>query len=231
MGSLTRSLGSSVGLKFLAAITGLFLVLFVIGHMLGNLQVFLGPEALNSYAAKLQGLGAGLWVVRAGLLAVFVLHVGSVGWLQARNWSARPLRYQNLRPLKSTFASRTMIWTGLLLLAFILYHLLHFTIGLTNPSHFGHLDEQGRHDVYEMVILGFRDPGITIAYVLAMVVLFFHLKHGIGSMFQSMGWNDPKYERLTARLGQAVAAVLLVGNISMPLLVLFGAVGSSVGGN
>lgn len=230
MGWLTRSLGSSVGLKFVAAITGLFLVLFVIAHMLGNLQVFLGPEALNAYAAKLQHLGAGLWVVRAGLFAIFALHILSVATLQLRNWNARPIRYANADPLKSTFASRTMIWTGLLLLAFILYHLLHFTVGLTNPGDYGLHDPAGRHDVYTMVVRGFQRPGITVVYVLAMFVLWFHLKHGIGSLFQSLGWNAPKYERFTANLGRTIATILLIGNISMPLLVLFGVVGANVGG-
>ncbi len=223
MSWLSRGLGSSVGLKFLAAISGLFLLLFVIGHMLGNLQVFIGPEQLNAYAAKLQGLGPGLWVIRFGLLAIFVLHVFVVAKLQTDNWKARPVGYDHLKPLKSTTASRTMIWSGLLIFAFVTYHLLHFTVKSTHMAL--HQEVDGMPDVYGMVIHGFQQAPVAIAYIVAMVILFFHLKHGIASLFQSLGWNAPKYRVFTERLGLGVAALILIGNVSMPLLILLGIVG------
>ncbi len=231
MGWSTRSLGSSVGLKFLTAITGVFLVLFLIAHMLGNLQVFLGPEALNAYAHKLSSLGAGLWVVRAGLFVVFALHILTAGTLQLKNWGARPIRYEQQKPLASSFASRTMIWTGLLALVFIVYHLLQFTFGTTDPTWANLVDENGHHDVYRMVIHAFQQPGVAISYIAAMFLLWFHLDHGVASLFQSLGWNAPRYEKVTERLGRTVAAILVIGNLSMPILVFLGVVGSSVGGS
>ena len=222
MSGFTRGLTSSVGLKFLMGITGGLLVLFVIGHMLGNLQVFLGREQLNAYAAKLQGLGGLLWVIRLGLFAVFALHVLTGIALTLKNRAARPIPYAGLQPLESTVFSRTMIWSGLALLAFVVYHLLHFTILPKDPAL---LLEDGHVDVYGMVIAGFQDPAVTISYVVAMLLLGAHLAHGIASMFQSLGWNAPKYETLTNRLGLGLAAVLVLGNVSMPLSVLFGLIG------
>jgi len=227
MGWLTRGLGSTVGTKLLVAGTGLFLVLFVLGHMLGNLQVFLGPEALNAYAAKLQGLGGGLWVVRAVLLAIVLVHVTLAVRLQILAWRARPVPYLAKKPLKSTVASRTMIWSGILVLSFIVFHLLHFTVHATHPEYRHLVDAAGRHDVYGMVVLGFRQAPVALAYAVAMLLLGFHLLHGIASIFQTLGWNPPRYRGLFTRLGQALALLVVVGNVSMPLLILSGAVGGN----
>jgi succinate dehydrogenase / fumarate reductase cytochrome b subunit len=207
-------------------ITGVLLVLFVIGHMLGNLQVFVGREQLNAYAAKLQGLGGLLWVIRLGLFGIFAAHVLTGVVLTLKNWKARPIAYANQQPLQSTLFSRTMIWSGLALFAFVVYHLLHFTILPQDPAL---LLEDGHVDVYGMVIAGFKDPAVTISYVIAMLLLGFHLVHGIASMFQSMGWNAPKYETLTHRLGVGLASILVLGNVAMPLSVLFGLIGGNQG--
>lgn len=231
MSWLPRGLLSSVGLKFVMAITGTLQLLFVLGHMLGNLQVFLGQDQLNTYAAHLQGLGGLLWLIRLGLFIVFALHVTAGITLQLHDWAARPIRYENRKSLKSTFSSRTMIWSGLALLAFVVYHLLDLTFGATSPSHHGLLDPDGRADVYTMVVLGFQQAPVAISYVVAMVLLWFHLRHGIASLFQSMGWNPPRYRRLTEGLATLVATVLLIGNVAMPLCVLFGVVGLPEGGN
>lgn len=227
MSWLTRGLSSSVGLKFLMGATGILLVLFVVGHMLGNLQVFLGPDALNHYAAKLQGLGGFLWVIRFGLLAVFAVHVLTGIVLELGNRAARPVAYRRRDSLESTVFSRTMIWSGLALLAFVTYHLLHFTFHATNPEHVATtmLDGEEHKDVYRMVILGFQQAPIAISYVVAMGLLGFHLAHGVGSIFQSLGWNHPKYEPLWSRLGATVAVILVIGNVAMPLCVLLGVVG------
>lgn len=231
MNWLARGLSSSVGLKFVAAVTGLCLLLFVLGHLLGNLQVFLGPEALNAYAAKLQGLGPFLWVIRGGLLLVFALHVYAVLRLQIRNWRARPIGYRGLEPLESTLASRTMIWSGLTLFAFLAYHLLHFTFHATNPAHAGALDAQGRTDVYRMVVLGFQQAPIAVSYAVAMGLLGLHLWHGVQSLFQSLGWRHPKYAAFVGGLGVVLSLLLVLGNVAMPLSVLFGLVGLPAGGS
>ncbi len=228
---LVRGLTSSVGLKFLMGLTGLMLVLFLIAHLLGNLQVFLGEEALNAYAAKLQGLGGILWVMRLGLLSVFAVHVLTGATLWFKNRQARPVAYATYDPLQSTLFSRTMIWSGLLIVVFLAYHLLHFTLHVTNPEHVTQVlgaTDHGHTNVYAMVIRGFREPSIALSYVVAMILLGFHLYHGIGSMFQSLGWNYPKYEGLYQGLGKAIAAFLVLGNIAMPLCVLFGVIGEGV---
>jgi len=228
---LVRGLTSSVGLKFLMGLTGLLLVLFLIGHLLGNLQVFLGEEALNKYAGHLQSLGGFLWVIRLGLLSVFAVHVLTGITLWFKNRQARPVAYATYDPLQSSFFSRTMIWSGLLILAFLSYHLLHFTLHVTNPEHvtqaLGDADH-GHTNVYAMVIRGFREPSIALTYVVSMILLGFHLFHGIGSMFQSLGWNYPKYEGLYQGLSKAIATILVLGNIVMPLCVLFGVIGEGV---
>ena len=220
MSGILRGLTSSVGLKFLMGITGGLLVLFVVGHLVGNLQVFLGREQLNAYAAKLQGLGGLLWVIRLGLFSIFAVHILTGVTLTLKNWKARPIAYARQEPLKSTFFSRTMIWSGLALLAFIVYHLLHFTVLPEHP-------ENGPIDVYGMVIAGFEQPAVTISYVIAMLLLGFHLMHGITSMFQSLGLNAPKYQGLTRGLGTLLAIVLVLGNVAMPLCVLLGVIGGN----
>ena len=222
MSGITRGLTSSVGLKFLMGLTGGLLILFVLGHMLGNLQVFIGREQLNAYAAKLQGLGGALWVIRLGLFSIFAVHVVTGAALTLKNWRARPVAYAQQKALESTIFSRTMIWSGLALFAFVVYHLLHFTILPKDPTL---VMADGHIDVYGMVISGFQDPAVTISYVVAMLLLGFHLMHGITSMFQSLGWNASKYQGLTRKLGTGLAAILVLGNLAMPLCVLLGLIG------
>jgi len=224
MSWIKRGLTSSVGLKFLMALSGLLLVLFTIGHMLGNLQVFLGREQLNAYAGHIQGLGGLLWVIRLGLFVVFAIHVLTGVVLTLRNWAARPVPYAQQEALQSTIFSRTMIWSGLALFAFIVYHLLHFTILPKDPVL---LLPDGHVDVYGMVIAGFEQPAVTITYVIAMLLLGFHLMHGISSLFQSMGWNAPRYQGFTSKLGTVIASILVLGNVAMPVCVLLGVVGGN----
>jgi succinate dehydrogenase / fumarate reductase cytochrome b subunit len=230
-------LSSSVGAKQGMAITGLLLVGFVIVHMLGNLQVFLGPEALNRYAQFLKGTPELLWTARLGLLVIFVLHVYLAFRVRQRNADARPIRYAVEKNLASTAASRTMFLTGLVVLAFVIYHLLHFTLGVVHQAPV--LDESGRptgefvnylelhdktnrHDVYNMVISGFSNPWITLSYVVAQVILGFHLYHGASSMLQTLGLNHPRFNPILRKVGPVVAAVVVIGNSSMPLAVLLG---------
>lgn len=219
-----RPLLSSISTKTVMALTGLGLLGFVIAHMLGNLQVFAGREKLNAYAKTLQDLGPVLWAMRAGLAAMFVVHVGCAVRLTLWNRAARPVPYVGAVPQVSTYAGRTMLMSGLLVAAFVVYHLLHLTVGVTNPSHHALLDEKGRHDVYGMVVAGFQQWPITIAYAAAQVLLFFHLSHGASSAFQTLGVTHPRLRFLKGPFGTAVAAVILLGNLSIPLSIALGLV-------
>jgi succinate dehydrogenase / fumarate reductase cytochrome b subunit len=239
---LTLAPRSSLGSKYLMALTGLGLTLFVIGHMLGNLQVFAGPEALNAYAKNLKDMPALLWPVRIGLLAIFVGHIVYGIRLYLLNRAARPVLYHFKRYREASLASRTMLWTGLVTLAFVLFHLMHYTFGLvgkaerTNPqtgqveqtSYLELKDPKGRQDVYAMTVYGFRNPLIALTYVAAMALLAFHLSHGFQGLFQSLGLNSPRWMPLLKVIGLAVAVVVFVGNSSMPLAVLLRIVGRDV---
>ena len=222
MTAIRRALASTVGIKYLVAVSGAILVLFVFGHMLGNLQIYLGPDALNSYAAAIKSTGGLLWIARCGLLAALVVHVWGIATLSLRNRAARSQKYAQKRPLASTFASRSMLLTGLVLLAFVVYHLLHFTIGVTHPEQFQLYDGKGRHDVYPMVILGFQEPPVALSYIVAMALLGLHLGHGIGSAFRSAGLSGPRVRGRLEGLGRLVAVIVVIGNISIPLACLLG---------
>jgi succinate dehydrogenase / fumarate reductase cytochrome b subunit len=215
---------SSVGRKFIMAITGIVLFLFVLGHMLGNLQMFIGPEAINRYAAFLQGLGELLWIVRLTLLAMVVLHIWAAVSLTLENRAARPQPYAQQQLVAASYASRTMIWSGLIIAAFVIYHLLHFTaavqaVNLTGKDFESLRDDQGRHDVYAMVVLGFEQPVVAIFYVFAMTLLFMHLSHGVGAMFQSLGLKSPVYAPWIERFAVAVSWAIYLGYIAIPISV------------
>lgn len=222
---------SSIGAKALIGVTGLGLSLFVIVHMLGNLQIYVGPEALNDYARKLKQMPMLLWTARLALLSLFLTHVSLALWLRQRNRAARPAQYVNSATVQASTASRTMIWSGLVILSFLVYHLLHFTLGLTHPEHHHLTDAQGRHDVYAMVVLGFQQPVVAIAYVVAMLLLAVHLSHGISSAFQSLGLNSPRGTATLRRASLIVALVVAAGNISIPVAVLLGLIRLPGGGN
>lgn len=207
----------SIGKKIVVAVTGFAMLTFVIGHMVGNLQVFIGQEQLNKYAAFLQGLGELLWVIRGALALMLILHVWFAVMLKLENWSARPQKYAYNSTVQATFASRTMIWTGLLIASFITYHLMHFTLVSTDPRL---ADLRHHHDVYSMVILGFQSVPISIAYIIMMFLLAYHLSHGIKSMFQTIGWNNEKYEPGLNKLSYAIAYLLFLGYIAIPAAVL-----------
>lgn len=222
--SVVKALRASVGAKAVMAVTGLLLLGFLLAHMLGNLQLFLGPDALNGYAAKLQSLGGLLWVARGGLLLVLLAHVVTAFRLTRQNRRARPTGYAALSPQVTSYAARTMVMSGGVILAFVAYHLLHFTLGVTHPEHHGLVDAQGRHDVYRMVVLGFQQAPVALGYVLAQALLALHVSHGASSLFQSLGATHPILRRVRDRAGPALALLLFVGNVSMPLACLLGAV-------
>ncbi len=224
MNVLLRPVRTSVGSKYVMALTGLALILFVIAHMIGNLLIYRGKEALNSYAHALETSPVLLWTARIGLLVVFVIHIvlGIRLWLQNR--AARPNPYIYKDYVQATWASRHMLLTGLVILGFVIYHLLQFTFGVTDPSDFkGKLeDPKGYHDVAEMVVRGFSQWPVTAGYVVAQVFLGLHLWHGAGSWFQSLGLNHPKYAPAIRVFAIVVAAALTIGNSSMPLAILAG---------
>jgi len=210
-------LTSSIGRKWIMAVTGMLLFGFVLGHMTGNLLVYLGPEALNEYGDFLREFlhGAGLWIARAGLLAAVGLHIWAAISLTIENNAARPTGYRRAHHEASTYASRTMIWGGPILALFIVFHLLHFTTGQAHPS-FVH------GDVYHNVIVGFSNPVVVGVYVVAMLALGLHLYHGVWSMLQTMGLNHPRYNAMRKTAATAFAAVIVIGNVSMPVAVLAG---------
>ena len=221
MSWVSRTIGSSIGAKAVMAITGLLMVGFVIAHMAGNLLIFAGQEAFNDYAATLQSLGALLWVARIGLLAAVVAHVASAIRLNQLNPAARPVKYRVIKPSVSSYATRTMKYSGYILFAFIVYHLLHFTLGVTDAEIYK-MKEAG--DVYGMVIAGFQQPLVSASYIVAMILLSQHLSHGVSSVFQSLGWNHPKYNGMIQSIGPAVGSIVALGFLSIPVAVLAGMV-------
>jgi len=218
---LVAILDSSVGAKVVVALGGIGLALFAVFHMLGNLKIFQGPDAINAYAHFLKhDLGALLWLARAGLLGIFLLHVVLAVRLKLRTMSARPQPYVYPARSHSHLAARTMALTGILIGLFILLHLAHFTFGWVHRAemngqtvHYLDLkDAQGRHDVYTMVVAGFRTSWIAGIYLLAQAALFLHLIHGIPSTFQTLGLQSRRTLRTIRVLGVLVAGVILIGN-------------------
>jgi succinate dehydrogenase / fumarate reductase cytochrome b subunit len=221
---MLRPLRTSVGSKYVMAVTGLGLMGFVLAHMLGNLQIYLGRDAINDYGRHLEEMPALLWTARAGLLSIFVIHIvlGIRLWLWNRR--ARPYRYFYEDTVQATWASRNMLLTGLLVLAFVIYHLLHFTFGVTDPKNYklSLPPAKGAHDVAEMVVGGFSQWPVASIYVVLQLALGLHLWHGAGSWLQTLGLNDRRWLRLVQYFGVAFALLIVVGNCSIPLAVLLG---------
>jgi len=212
-------LKSVVGRKVFMAITGQCMVLFAVVHMLGNSSIFVGPEGINAYAKHLHDLGPLVWVFRAGLLAFVAIHIFYGSQLTLENNAANPTAYAVKKQIKATFASSTMIWTGILIALFVTFHILHFTARVT-PGVVQGVDALGRFDVFTMVVSAFKNGGIVFIYVAAMAALFLHLSHGIQSFFQTMGWNTDKTQCTISAIGKAVAFILLAGYVIIPISIL-----------
>jgi succinate dehydrogenase / fumarate reductase cytochrome b subunit len=215
---------SSIGKKTIVAGTGLLLVGFLVAHLLGNMTIFLGQDALNTYAEKLHSLGPLLWLARIGLLAIFVLHIVFTMLLWKENRAASPAKYAAGNAVPSSVFVKTMRYTGLLVFAFVIFHLAHFTLGWIQPGAYALRDELGRPDVYSMVILGFQVVPISLFYLIALVLLTFHLSHGISSLFQTLGLSNRMLRPRLEAVGTAVAWILCAGYVSIPISVLFGLV-------
>jgi succinate dehydrogenase / fumarate reductase cytochrome b subunit len=210
---------TTVGKKVIMALTGIILFGFVVGHLLGNLQVFEGPEKLNRYAALLKSLPVLLWTTRMVLLISVILHIWSSFQLWLLQREARPVGYVKKANLGSTYASRTMQWSGPIILFFVIWHLLQFTLGTVHPG--APFDE---HNVYNNVVLGFQVWPVSLFYIIAMAMLCYHLYHGLWSMFQSLGFSHPVYTPVLRMLAKIVAIVLAIGYISIPVAVLAGVI-------
>ena len=215
---------SSIGRKWVVALTGIILVLFVIGHLLGNLSIFAGPDAMNAYAAFLKSAGELLWVVRIGLITCVVLHIWFTITLWRENLAARPQKYAVKDHLSTTVYARLMRISGLTILAFVIYHLAQFTWEAFNPDYKGWVDAQGRHDVYRMVVTAFQCPFVSGFYILAVGLLGMHLSHGIASLIQTLGITSKKMRPLFEQGGLVVAWLIFLGFASIPASVLLGLV-------
>jgi succinate dehydrogenase / fumarate reductase, cytochrome b subunit len=217
--------GSAVGKKYAMAISGIVLMVYVLLHMIGNLKLYFGQEAMDEYAEWLRIFGApavpdttALWLVRILLLVAFVVHIHAATVLTITNRKARPERYQSKREyLAADFAARTMRWSGVIILLFVLFHLADLTFGYVNPE-FAH------GNVYDNVVASFSRPVVSAFYILANLALGLHLYHGAWSLFQTMGWNNPRFNHWRRWFAIAFAIVVAGGNISFPIAVLSGAV-------
>jgi succinate dehydrogenase / fumarate reductase cytochrome b subunit len=214
---------AAIGKKVVMAITGVILFGYVIGHLLGNLQIYAADhEQINRYAAFLHSPGnvIPLWGIRAILLAAVVMHIVSATQLWMQNRAARPLAYRKKNDVPTSYAARTMKWSGVIVGAFIIFHILHLTVGAVMPL----APEVAANapNVRANVIAGFQNPAVAGFYILAMVLLCMHLYHGLWSMFQSLGFSHPRYTPLLKKGAAVVAILIAIGNISIPIAVLTG---------
>jgi len=216
---------SSVGRKMVVAITGVILILFVVGHLLGNLQIYLGPEWINAYSQHLRDLGPILWMIRAFLLASVILHIYFTILLAIENRRARPEAYRDRNYVKASWASRHMVVSGLVVFAFIIFHLLHFTARKFNPQFpLLKLDPLNRYDVYSMMVYGFQNVYVSAFYVVGLFLLTLHLTHGSSSFFQSLGLNNQRLTPKLAVAGRIFAWLLFIGYVSIPIAILLGSI-------
>src|SRR4051812_7706629 len=218
---------STIGKKAIMAVTGLMLVAFVIVHMAGNLQMFIGPAKMNAYSAFLKSLGELLWLARIGLIVATVLHVLMAWQLTRIKRNARPIGYEQRDPQVSTLASRSMRWGGLLLLVFIVFHILHFTTGTVFPAA-SRADAQypafSHTDVYGNVVSAFRNPLVVLFYVVAMLFLLLHLFHGAWSSVRTLGLSKPSRDPLHRRVSTIIAVVVWLGFTAIPVAVFLGVI-------
>jgi succinate dehydrogenase / fumarate reductase cytochrome b subunit len=224
MNIVLRLIKSSLGKKFLMAVSGIALFLFAIGHMAGNLQVFLGPDALNRYGHFLQTTPEILWPARLGLIVAVLVHLGTAAALTIENQRARAKDYEVKEVVAASYASRTMVFSGLIVFAFVVYHLLHFTVQSIDPSYRQLHDEAHRHDVYRMVVTGFSNAWVAGFYIVAVGLLCFHLSHGISAMLQSLGIKNEVNACAIDCGAKIIALALFLGYAAVPVSVLLGVV-------
>ena len=217
LGKSFRFYDTTLVKKVVLAITGAIMFGFVLGHMLGNLQAFLGREQLDHYAVMLRAVPELLWVVRFVLILSVILHVVASLQLKKTQIDARPAGYVKRQPVGSSFASRTMIWSGVFILLFLIFHLMHFTWGVRAI-----LPAFQELRPYENLVAGFSVIPISLVYIVAMVLLCLHLYHGVWSMFQTLGANNPRFSPRLRLFAKVFAIVVMLGFISLPVAVLAG---------
>ena len=210
---------SSIGQKWLMALSGLFMILFLLGHLSGNLLIYAGPEAINTYAETLRKFPAALWGFRIVTLLAIVMHVWTAIKLTRRNRAAMPVSYNSNQWKGSTWSSRNMGLTGLVILLYVIYHLAHFTWRNAHPEMFAGV---GEFDAYQMIVISFSQTWLAVLYVLAMFILSLHLSHSVSSAVQTLGINHPKYNLAIRRIGDIVAIGLFFGFSSIPVGVMLG---------
>ena len=220
---LGRFARSNIGLKVLMAITGVVMFGYLVGHVTGNMLIFRGPAAINNYSKFLHTATGLLWGTRVLLLASVALHLwATIRFLALRN-EARPVAYAVKKPHGTTFAARTMYWSGPVIALFIVYHILHLTTGTVHPTYEKNVDATTHTvDVYRNLVEGFQRPVASLIYIVAMLAIAFHLSHGIWSMLQTIGVNRPNWEPALRCVAVTVAIVLCGGFIAVPVAVLFG---------
>lgn len=222
---LVRFYRSALGKKAVMAVTGIMLLGFVAMHMVGNLKIYLGMEAMDHYAEWLRTIAEPalprtvfLWILRIGLLAAVGFHIHSAYALTRLNSRARPVRYQSHRDyIAANFASRTMRWTGVIVALFVIFHLMDLTWGNANPDFV-------RGDAYDNVIHSFQRVPVAVIYIVANLALGLHIFHGAWSMFQSLGLNNPRFNLWRRYFAAGFAGIITIGNVSMPLMVVTGVV-------
>lgn len=235
--------GSSIGRKILMAVTGVILIGFVVGHLVGNLQVFQDPDHLNGYAQFLHQLGPLLWLARIGLIAAAVIHIWAATVLTLENKKARGSAYGFKHTIQATLASRMMRWTGLVVLAFLIYHLAHFTLGAVQTETFketaplNHYTMKNDYrvagftvvkagadvpNVHSMVVLGLQNKVVALFYIVAVGLLSFHLLHGFESLFQSLGLRNAKWSACLRKVSVVFCLAYFIGNLAIPGAVLTG---------
>ena len=227
MNLITNIFRSSLGKKFIMAVSGFVLFVFVIGHLAGNLQIFLGRETINRYGHFLQTNPELIWPARLFLLLIVGLHIWAAVKLSVENKAARPVGYAQYRPVGSSYASRTMLMSGLIIFVFVVYHILHFTvqvryINLTGQSFVDFTDPEKRHDIFKMMIVGFNNRWVSAFYIMGMALLGLHLSHGASSMFQSIGWKNRAYGPVLDKLARIGALLIFLGYSSIPVAIMCG---------
>jgi len=224
---ITNIFRSSLGKKYIMAVSGFVLFLFVVGHLAGNLQFFLGAEAINRYGHFLQSNTELIWPARIFLLAMIGLHIWSAIKLSIENKAARPVAYANWNPTTASYASRTMLMSGIIIFVFIIYNLLHYTaqvqyINFTGQNFVSFEDPEKRHDIFKMMVVGFSNLWVSVFYVVGIGLLCLHLSHGVSSMFQSLGWKTKVYGPFLDKGARVLAWLIFLGYISIPISVLLG---------
>ena len=221
---------TAVGKKYVMAISGIAMMGFVLFHMIGNLKMYMGETALNHYAEFLKELlyplapkGVVLWILRGGLITMLLLHLHAAWSLTRLNRFARAVKYQGPRDYQvAKFASRTMRWTGIIVLSYLIWHILDLTLGVVNTT--GTNGEFVKGEVYQNVLNSLNRPVVAAFYVIANVLLGIHLFHGAWSIFQSLGWNNPRFNTWRRGFATAFATIVVVGNVSFPIAVIAGIV-------